>query len=269
MIAAVIPARNEALTLTKVIESLSLVPVDIIIPVLNGTTDESLDIIRELKGNQVYPVCFPEPLGFDVPRAIGAKVALDLKAQTVVFIDGDMSGDIWLNIRQLVEGVTQKGLDLALTDCYPDSQTRNISPLATEVLDVRRGLNIELSLSHIKAATPSHGPHAISRNLLEQTPLELFAVPPTLLANAAQKGLKVGIGTSVPHSALGSPLKDSIHSNLIADTIIGDSMEALNLFKKLPRYRCWKNKKYIGYNCFRRWDLLRKFLDDKINTNCT
>ncbi|MTI83360.1 MAG: glycosyltransferase family 2 protein [Firmicutes bacterium] len=268
VIAAVIPSQNEILTIPKVLNSLKQVPVDIIIPVINGTTDGSLEFIRKLKGEQLYPVCFPEPLGIDVPRAIGAKIARDLKAFMVIFIDGDMSGDIGQNIKQLVESVLEDRLDLALTDCYPHSHPRYISPLAAKVLEFRKNLNIELSLGHLGTASPSHGPHAISRRLLELTPVEYFALPPTLLVIAVQKDLKIGIGTSVAHSALGSQLKTSLHSSLIADTIVGDCIEASQLFKGLTRHRCRENNKYIGYHSTRRWDLLAKFLEHRIKTDC-
>lgn len=260
MITAIVPVKNEMHHVSKVLTSLRHVPVDSIIPVINGTTDASIKSINEFKDIPVYPVYFSKPLGIDIPRAAGARVALQLNASVSVFVDGDMSGDIGKNILQLVNSIKIEGLDLSLTNCYPDIKTRNISPLAMYILQVREELNQNLHLAYIGTASPSHGPHAISRRFLEMVSLEFLAIPPTLLAFAAKNKLKVGIGTAIPHSALGSPLRDQKHSNLIAETIIGDCAEALQLFKEKPRHRYWGQKKYTGYHCFRRWDLLKQFL---------
>lgn len=268
VITAIIPAKNEVRHISKVISSLSRVPVDAIFPVINGTTDGSIEAVKEMKDIPVHPVCFSDSLGIDVPRAVGARMALKINSSITLFVDGDMSGDIGPNIGQLIDSIDDEGMDLALTNCYPDAELQTISPLARHILKVREELNRQLHLPHIGAASPSHGPHAISRKLLEMITPEFFAIPPILLAIAAQNNLKVGIGTAIPHSALGSPQKDSVHSNLIAETIIGDCAEALQLFRGKPRHRYWGQKKYTGYHSFRRWDLLKQFLYGESQTDC-
>lgn len=264
MITAVIPVRNEAKSIGKVINCLSSASVDIIIPVINGTTDDSLQIIKQIDGGNIFYCYFTEPLGYDIPRAIGATVALKLNSSLSIFIDGDMSGNIKHNIDELIISINKKKLDLALTDCYPNYKPEDISPLAKQILEVRKTLNQQLLLQHIGTASPSHGPHALSGKFLKMMPLHLFAIPPALLAIASKNNLKVGIGTSIPHSVLGSPLKDSTHSTMISETIIGDCAEALQIYLNQPRHRIWNKIEYTGYNQFRRWDILKQFITKKM-----
>lgn len=268
MITAIVPVKNEMHRILKVFASLKSVPVDAIIPVINGTTDDSIVSINTFKDVPVYPVCFPESLGIDIPRAVGAWLALEFNTSISVFCDGDMSGNIGENLLQLINGVKNDGLDLCLTDCYPNSDSQKISPLAMQILHVRKQLNQNLLIPHIGIASPSHGPHAVSGKLLKTVPVQFFAIPPTLLAFAAKNNLQVGIGTSIPHWALGSPLKSQAHSDLISETIIGDCAEALQLFKEKPRHRYWDRKKYVGYHPLRRWDLLKQFIKGQLKTDC-
>jgi len=261
MLAAVVPARNEENRLKKAIETLLKVPFDLIIPVVNGSSDGSCDIVRQIKSARLAPLYFKEPLGIDVPRAIGARAALDRGATAVLFLDGDMDGDIAGSLKELISAVATGGADMALTNCYPGNNRAGLSALASCVLKVRRRLNREIGLERIIGdASPSHGPHAVSRRLLLSVPPRELAVPPVSLALATKNGLTVRVGATVPHKALGSPEKDTRHSDLIAETIIGDCLEALRTYRGERRVRSLGSAAYDGYHSRRRWDLLDKFL---------
>ena len=130
MIAAVIPVLNEEKTINHVLQNLFNVPVNLAIPVLNGSIDQTANIISDLQDTRVQPVIFNEALGIDVPRAIGAFSAYKLGATSVLFIDGDMGGEFATNLRELVSTVTESGTDLALTDCYPEHNYDRLSDLA-------------------------------------------------------------------------------------------------------------------------------------------
>lgn len=261
MLAAVVPARNEEKRLKKTIGTLLALPFESIIPVINGSSDGSYDVVRQIKSPRLSPLYFKEPLGFDVPRAVGAKAALDQGAAAVLFLDGDMDGDIAENLKELISVVEAGNADMALTNCYPGNNRTGLSALASRVLKVRRWLNREIGLEQtIGAASPSHGPHAVSRRILLSVPLRELAIPPVSLALAVKKGLAVRVGTAVPHRALGSPEKDSQHSELIAETIIGDCLEALRVYRGERRSRSLGPKEYDGYHSRRRWDLLDEFL---------
>jgi hypothetical protein len=261
LIAAVIPVLNEEKTIKRVLQNLFKVPVNIAIPVINGSTDQTAEIISDLQDVRVKPVIFAEALGIDVPRAIGAFQAYKLGATSVLFVDGDMSGQFTANLQELVSTVKSSAADLALTDCYPDPKRDKLSDLAQLLVQIRLQLNKELGLlTSIGAASPSHGPHCISRRLLEKVPFRDLAVPPVMLAGAALQKLQIRIATAIPHLLLESSLRDSPHSRKMAETIIGDCLEAMHKLRCQPGIRQQNGTTFTGYHRERRFDLLEQFL---------
>jgi len=261
MLAAVVPVKNEEKKLPKTMATLLSMPFDLIVAVVNGSSDNSYNILRNNSSDKIIPVHFSEALGFDVPRAVGAKVALAKGADTVLFIDGDMDGELAQNIQELVELVQTGRTDMALTDCYYGENLKAPSELASHVLQARKKLNTVIGLvKDIDTASPSHGPHALSRNLLLAIPLRELAIPPVTLALAAKMNFAVAIGTRVPNEALGSPVRNTRHSKLIAATIIGDCIEAINVYLGQARQRICHQIEYDGYHSQRRWDLLEDYL---------
>ncbi|MEG3072411.1 MAG: glycosyltransferase family 2 protein [Candidatus Syntrophopropionicum ammoniitolerans] len=236
------------------------IPLDIIIPVVNGSSDGSYSIINRVHSKRIQPLYFIESLGIDIPRAVGAKVALDLGATVTLFLDGDMDGNIANNLIDLISAVF-KGVDMVLTNCYPKGYFARVPKLAAAVLDARCRLNREISLEkRIGAASPSHSPHAVSRRFLLSIPLREIAIPPVSLALAAKEALQVCVGTEIAHDKLGSPWKDSAHADLIAETIIGDCIEAEHVYRGTKRERLLDTVECLGYHPKRRWDLLDEFL---------
>lgn len=257
MFIAVIPAKNEAKSLAKVIANLPVNQLECIIPVLNGCTDNSLDVLESINCPLLAPLWYAEPLGIDVPRAVGAVEAVRLDADGILFIDGDMFGANEELLAKLVLAVRNQGLDLALTNCYPTYAQYSISPPAARLLKVREELNRHLNLFHIiGTATPSHGPHAVSRRLLRLADPADFAVPPLLLAKAARAGLRVGVAAETSHMYLGSPLRGSHHTDKITETIIGDCLSAMYAKDGQIGNRILGGLEYIGYHQERRWDLI-------------
>ncbi|SHJ74494.1 hypothetical protein [Desulfofundulus thermosubterraneus] len=260
MLVAVVPVKNEALRLEKVLKNLLAVPVDLVVPVLNGCNDGSEQIIRDFPSRLVKALVFDDALGIDIPRAVGAIQAKKLGARAVLFVDGDMDGDIIDVLRELARAVTTKEADLALTNCYPAEELARLSDLASYLLEIRLALNRELGLAQlIGPASPSHGPHAVSRKFLDQIPLRELAVPPVALALAAKQGLKVRVKATIAHRHLGSPFRSPVHARRIAETIIGDCLEAINLACGLPRERSLNGVTYLGYHTERKFDLLEAF----------
>ncbi len=269
MFAAVIPAKNEAGTLGEVIVNLPTDILDLIIPVLNGCVDGSLAVLEKINCPSLAPLCFVEPLGIDVPRAVGALAARELGAHGVLFVDGDMHGAGPSMLREIILAVQRRGLDLALTNCYPADMQQHLDPLAACLLEVRKMLNRHLHLlDGIGPATPSHGPHAVSGRLLRMANPTEFAIPPLLLARAARAGLNVGIAAEIPHWLLGSPLRSSLHVQKISHTIIGDCLAALRARNEKPGSRILNGREYVGYHAERRWDLLEAFAAGVITGEC-
>lgn len=261
MIAAVIPVKNEAATIKKVIKTVSSTGIDLIIPIFNGCTDKSREIIETVNNINISPIHFESSLGIDVPRSVGAAWAHRLGADIILFIDGDMEGNIANTLKKLLSSISRKGLHMALTDCYPPETESKPSQLTRYLLNLRAELNRTLGLEEaIGNASPSHGPHAITREFVESVPYKELAVPPVALALAARCRLNVGIGARLPHDRLGSRQRDFYHNRQIAETIIGDCLEALQVFYGHTRTRTQDGKTYLGYHAERRFDLLEDFL---------
>ncbi|MCG8403293.1 MAG: glycosyltransferase family 2 protein [Firmicutes bacterium] len=269
MFVAVIPVKNEAGNLEQVVKNLPVHFLELIIPVLNGCSDNSLAILEHMNCPNLAPLCFEEPLGIDVPRAVGAAAAMELGAGGVLFVDGDMSGAGDEALGKLVDAVRRHGLDLALTDCYPPCIYHQLSSKASSLLLMREKLNCRLGLiDTIGSATPSHGPHAVSARLLGLANPADFAIPPLLLAKAARWGLKIGLGAEIPHTHLGSPVRSADHAIKIVETIIGDYLSALGMENGSSGDRDYGGREYIGYHNQRRWDLLQRFITGKIKGDC-
>lgn len=275
---AVIPAYNEANTITNVLEHLLVCGCfGCLLFVSNGCTDSTEKILQEVSaektpekcGCQIELLSFPEPLGIDVPRAVGAAfLQKKYHPSGIVFVDGDLSGQLTKPLLALVDGLN-RGLDLALTNCYPLSTASTTfnsscrSSLADQVLSYRQLLNDTLGLgTKIGPATPSHGPHAISARLLATLPLPLLAIPPLVLAFAARHHFHIGIAATIAHQLLGSKIRSGHHAAKIAATIIADCQQAMAYLAGTP----WPEliaasaESRAGYQRYRRFDLLENYL---------
>ena len=257
MFTAVIPVHNEEKSILAVLATVLRLPLQYIIPVINGCTDRTMELVRSIPDPRLQIIYFQEPLGIDVPRAIGALYARHLNARGVLFIDGDMSGDLFSNLNQLIEAV-ESDVDIALTNCYPYITHRQ--KLASLVLKFRARLNRELSLfTLLGLATPTHGPHALSETALYHLSPQSMAIPPLTLVEAKKKGLTVRVATSIRHEALHSPRKQRRHARLIAETIIGDCLMGLAMAQDQPLVRTLGKHHLLGYHPERRFDLLREW----------
>jgi len=263
MIAAVVPVHMEEYRVGRVLASLlSASTVSRIFVILNGANEVTVKQVQQAYAQheeKIVLVSFAVPLGIDVPRAVGARLAYAACAEYTVFVDGDMAGENATGLERFINTTVRLGLDLALLDCYPDKTV--LADLTQPLFHWRALLNRELGLyEEVNIATPSHGFHAVSRRMLRNTPWADFAVPPTLLTHAVRLRYHTGIAGTIPHAQLGSPVKNMTHNRLIVDTIIGDCIEALCMWHHRPRTRSWGNKVYIGYHDRRRFDLLQQFL---------
>ncbi|SDG76721.1 glycosyltransferase [Desulfosporosinus hippei] len=254
MFAGIIPAQNEEKSILAALTTILRLPISHIILVLNGCTDRTFELVRSIPDARIHTLYFSDSLGIDIPRAIGALYALHLGVKGALFVDGDMSGDIYENLVKLLDSI-ESGVDVALTNCYPYIPHRQ--KLANLVLRFRAKLNRELDLfKSLGLATPTHGPHALSQRALSTLPPEAIAIPPLTLYWAQKNSLTVKVATSIPHEALHSPRKHRRHARLIAETIIGDCLMGLSLVKNEPPSRSLGKHTLLGYHPERRFDLL-------------
>jgi len=260
---AVVPVFNEGQRLLSALANLSRINnLKEVILVVNGADSPTRRVVHSLSNPQVGVIEFTPPLGMDIPRAVGAAVAIERGASRVVFYDGDMIGEFAKELDCLYRCAVDEGLDMALTNCYTYPPLPGTS--ADQMFKFRCLLNESLGIAKtIGGASPSHGPHLLSRKLLLTLPLEELAVPPVFLALAVRNNFRIGVGTVIPHRRLGSSIKDDVHSKKVVETVIGDNLEAMEVFLNKPRKRSWQGRVYIGYHSQRRFDLLAQILADK------
>jgi hypothetical protein len=216
--AAIVTAMNEERTLPAIIEQLDRLPFSQKIIVVNGSSDRTLDIARSCRDAQV--VYYPEPLGHDVGRAIGAKLA---DADILFFLDGDIVIDAE-DMIPFVHAIDQ-GYDVALNDITPyvgRFDRRDAVTILKEFLN--RSLNREdLKLSSLTAV-----PHAISRRAVETVGAAKLAVPPLAQALAVKHGLRVGMAGSIDVIAQNRKREGNVGDvNPVSRMIIGDHLEAM------------------------------------------
>src|SRR5665648_436893 len=75
MFAVVIPAKNEEKSILATLTTILRLPVCYIILVLNGCTDQTFELARSIPDTRIHILYFSDPLGIDIPRAIGALYA--------------------------------------------------------------------------------------------------------------------------------------------------------------------------------------------------
>lgn len=258
MWSAVIPAHNEGERISRVLNNLSLLPLNKMIVIANGCKDQTVEEVAKFRDNRLELHVFANKLGVDVPRAVGAKIALDYNSLGVLFIDGDMIGQFNNQLLQLMTKI-EEGWDMSLVNCYPFIPYRH--PFSATASLYRGKLNRKLGLfERLGIASPSHGPHALSKRLLQTIPLQELAIPPVALALTRQANLEIGVAAGITHLELQSRLSNEQHDKLIAETIIGDCLEALSIIEGKARSRFYRDEEIIGYHLDRRWDLLQAFL---------
>ncbi|PKM79790.1 MAG: glycosyl transferase family 2 [Firmicutes bacterium HGW-Firmicutes-13] len=259
MLFAVIPAKNEENRIGIILHQLINLGVNRIVVVLNGSTDNTLKEVKSKKFPGLDILYFKNSLGIDVPRAVGAKYAYQEGARFVLFVDGDLIGNIGHDLKSLINKSMVNNLDLNMTNCYPTLP--QLTYLTKIIIHFRQLLNQETGLiEKIGISSPSHGPHLVSRRLLEKVPFKELAIPPVEMVMALKEGLKIDVGVEIPHNRLGSSIKNNHHSQMIVKTIAGDCLEALSIYQGKQRSRFYEGVEYIGYHKYRRWDLLANFL---------
>ncbi len=250
--AVVIPACNEEDCIESVLNNLAqLSTLHIIIPVLNGCTDNTRKTILDhplILSNalKLAMIEYPLPFGIDVPRTVGAECAIRLGADTILFVDGDLTGNYADCLQQLVHKAVYHQQDLVLTNCYPYIEYR--SQTAQTVLHYREKLNRALKLfPFIGLATPSHGPHCISRHLIKTIGAKCLSIPPLMLTKAAEANLQISVATTLNNRQWQSAHRGDAHNEKIADTIIGDCIAALEYLEGKSITRSENGKVYLGY----------------------
>ncbi len=107
-VCCVLTVKNEAATLRAQLNELRRLPFEEIIVVVNGSTDNSYEVARN-HPVQATVVHFDSALGYDVGRAVGARMS---HSDMILFLDGDMTIRVDLLLPFIYE--IEKGADVVL-----------------------------------------------------------------------------------------------------------------------------------------------------------
>lgn len=179
---AIIPVAEERETIAQVIQSVRKVGVDEIIVVANGADPLTKQIALK---HHVRLISFPERLGHNVGRAIGAAQAT---GDVLLFVDGDFPiapRDLSPFIQQVENGQ----VDVALNDLKP--LLHRFVPIDTISL-FKYFLNLVLLRPDLYNNSLTAIPHAMSRRVLETIGFRSLMIPPLAQVKAIRSGFKVG-----------------------------------------------------------------------------
>ncbi|GIP24102.1 glycosyltransferase family A protein [Paenibacillus sp. J22TS3] len=215
---AIVTVCDEEKTVSAVLAELEKLPFREIIVVLNGCTDGSFAEARKHKNTILLH--YPERLGHDVGRAIGAAAAV---GDILLFMDGDLV----VPAEQLAAFLyaVDKGTDVALNDISPwlpafqgqDSVTRS-----------KAFLNLVLGRPDLKSNSLTAIPHALSRRSITRLGTAVLAVPPKALALAVLSGLKISTVAKINVIKSNRIRKGNTgEGNAVGKLILGDHIEAL------------------------------------------
>lgn len=217
--AAIVSAMNEEKTLPLVLSQLIRLPLTQLILVVNGSTDQTLDVARACQ--QATVVYYPEALGHDVGRSIGAKLT---DAEILLFLDAD----IVVKAESLLPFVRSidRGADVALNDITPF-----VGSFAKRdgVSIMKEFLNCSLGRDDLRMNSMTAVPFALSRHALETIGADRLAVPPLAHALAIQFGLHVETAGKINVIRRNKLRKENTGQlNPVSRLIIGDHWEALH-----------------------------------------
>ncbi|WP_282941177.1 glycosyltransferase family A protein [Paenibacillus sp. RC67] len=219
-IAAIITVKNEEDTIGAILRQLNRLPLDEVFVIVNGSSDRSFDITRNV--SHAVVVSYPQAVGHDVGRAIGANLA---QSDILLFLDGDIP----IQAEKLIPFIygIENGLDVALNDVTPylSSFARSDS-----VTYMKQFLNVALKRPDLAANSMTAVPHALSRKTVKTIGFHPLIVPPKAQVLASMNGLKIGIGGCINVINRNKLREGNVGmKNNTADLIIGDHIEAIKL----------------------------------------
>lgn len=212
----IIPAMNEAGTIAAAIAGARGVhPRCEVIVIVNGSADNTADIAQRM-GAKV--IVFPQPLGHDVGRSVGAEAA---GGEILLFTDGDLAIPA-AELRPFVEAVSS-GADVALNDYSGPVRHRIPHPVVLS----KYTLNLLLGRPDLNGYSLTAVPHAISRKALSVLGSTLLSRPPLAYARAVLEGLRVKAVHKVPVGKMNAVRRKEGGRDPLQEVILSDHLEAV------------------------------------------
>lgn len=215
---AIVPAKDEAETVGQVVRSLLEVPVDEVLVVANGCTDDTAEVAR-LAGARVLD--FPDSLGHDVGRAVGAS---SVDADVYLFTDADIVLPPYFFVPFL--NAVGEGVDVALNDLESIATPRSRNHIVNVC---KRFLNAAMGLEELGINSMTAIPHCLSRRAVRLIGSDNLAVPPRAMVLAWKAGL-VMKGVASVNVNTRNRVRPWVHVPGLGpmdELIIGDHLEAL------------------------------------------
>lgn len=217
-VAAIVTVMNEKGTIAGVIQQLERLPLHELILVVNGSTDDSFEIIRNQSRATILH--YPHPLGHDVGRAIGAKFA---ESELLLFLDGDFAIPAE-NLIPFIQAIEQ-GTDIALNNIDP-----YVGPFhrRDSVTRAKEFLNRSLQRADLGSNSLTAVPHMMTKLAAERIGYSNLVVPPKAQVVAMEQGMKIGAPASIDVISA-NRLRDLNVGvgNKTARMILGDHIEAM------------------------------------------
>ncbi|WP_042230075.1 glycosyltransferase family 2 protein [Paenibacillus popilliae] len=217
---AIVCAQNEEDSIAGVLKELGRLPLSRTIVVVNGSSDGSLQAVQDISEDACI-IHYPEALGHDVGRAIGASLS---QAEILLFVDADIP----IAAEELGAFIWEcdNGVDVALNDISPF-----LGPFFNRdgITHCKEWLNRSLGRADLHANSLTAVPHAITRRALDTVGVQNLIVPPKFQTLALVRGLHTKAVHAVDVIGRNRIRRTNVGvSNPVAELIIGDHMEAFH-----------------------------------------
>ncbi|MDQ0190172.1 glycosyltransferase family 2 protein [Alicyclobacillus cycloheptanicus] len=252
---AIIPARNEAEALPTVLRQVYRSGVRTCVVVANGCSDDTARVAKEV-GTPLFTafllVEVADPLGPDVPRALGAYHALRRlkELSALLFVDGDWRGGFGPQLahfltnaasqRTWVQGIG--GAPVRIDQRLWYHALRKTAPQIADFQPARLPLWVDCRLFQFISPGWLHHPGRF-----------------TAYALRAIGGQGFGVDRSFDGRLVGNPARDETHAKKMAETLLGDALEGTAILLGTRPSRAWQGAIMDGYHSARRIDVLERW----------
>ena len=216
-VSIIVPARNESATIGRVVRSAKAAfrRCEVIV-IVNGSQDHTAYVARRAGARVIK---FLYPLGHDVGRAIGAKMA---RGQILLFMDGDFVIPA-AKLRAFIKPIL-RGQEIVLNRYSGYADARRIHSTS----EAKRLLNKWLGRPDLLGSSLTSVPHAMTKSAAERIGFHQLAVPPKAYVKALQLGISATQGPFVPVAQWNRrrPIRQGYYN--IERMILGDHVEAMH-----------------------------------------
>ncbi|WP_431087107.1 glycosyltransferase family 2 protein [Paenibacillus sp. 8b26] len=216
LVSIIIPAMNEQKTIGAVVrEARHVHPHTEVIVVENGSRDRTA---KAAKAAGARVLSFPQPLGHDIGRRVGAEAA---SGQVLLFLDGDIVIPC-VRLKPFIQAVCA-GADVALNDYHGPVERTSVHP----VVEAKHVLNILSKRADLGGASMTGIPHAISLRALNKIGLKSLEKPPLFQAMSIASGLRVVTVRGIAVGKVNATRKKMNGRDPLTDVVVQDHLDAI------------------------------------------